>query len=333
MLTDLIIVNFQSHKHAKLRLGRFTVITGPTGSGKSAAVRAIALAAFNKRGSDFITRGAKAPCKVILASKDDQWAVCIERGKTTAKDSYRVNYVVPTPVKDGEGVSGAVYTKLAGGVPPQVSGLLRITDMCFALQLDRPYLLDESGGKIARELGELTNVTVVFEAAREGARQRLEVMRDLRKAEKEVESVSGQLQQYADLPARRAAIAGAEQALAAATAVSGRLDRLRALRSALSSAWDEVAAHQAAQPVIPSLKDAEALAVRLSGLRVAWQAVNAAQGAETAARLKAEQAQAMAKKAHKELHDSLVAAGKCPMCGQAVNEQTQLASIVSQPQG
>lgn len=329
MLTDLVIINFQSHRLARLKLGRFTVITGPTGSGKSAAVRAIALAAFNKRGSDFITRGAKAPCKVILASEDDQWAVAIERGRTTAKDSYRVNYVVPTPVKNGQGVSGAVYTKLGGAVPPQVSELLRITELCFALQLDRPYLLDESGGKIARELGELTNVTVVFDAAREGARQRLEVMRDLRKAEKEVESVTEQLQQYAGLPARRAAIGAAEQALAAATVLSSRLDRLRVLLSTLQSARAELAAHQAAVPVPPSLKAAEDLAVRLSGLRVARQLASSALAEQKSAATLAEQAAQRAQQGHKKLHDSLVAAGKCPMCGQAVNEVTQL-SIVTQ---
>jgi DNA repair protein SbcC/Rad50 len=331
VLTDLIIINFQSVKLAQLRLGRFTVITGPTGSGKSAVVRALALAAFNKRGSQFVTRGATAPCKVVVGDADDKWAVAITRGRTTAKDSYRVNYIVPTPVKDGEGVSGAAYTKLAGGVPPQVSELLRITELCFARQLDRPYLLDESGGQIARTLGELTNVTVVFDAAREGNRQRLEVMRDLKRAEKDIETITEQLQQYADLPARRSAVAAAAHALTAATALSGRLDRLRALRSTLQSAREEVAAHEAALPVPPSLEAAEALRARLTLLHGMHITVIQAKASAALAAEQAEKAKAVAQAAHKELHDSLVAAGKCPMCGQAVNEWTQLASIVSQP--
>jgi DNA repair exonuclease SbcCD ATPase subunit len=332
VLSDLVIVNFQSVKTAQLQLGRFTVITGPTGSGKSAAVRAIHLAAFNKRGSDFITRGAKEPCRVVIASADEGkgWAARIERGKTSSKDSYTMNYVVDTPVKDGVGVSGAKYTKLGGQVPPQVTEYLRITELCFARQFDRPYLLDESGGQVARVLGDLTNVTTVFEAAREGERLRRVHAAALRTADKDLDSITEQLQQYVMLPYHRTAINAAEQELATAAVISDRLRRVQELRSSLQSARAELSAQQAAVPSPPSLEAAEALATRLKLLRdlrdEVQQTAKAAGAAANAATLAGHQAQA----AHKKLHDSLVKAGKCPMCGQQVTEWSGLASIVTE---
>lgn len=57
MLTSVEIENFQSVRRARLELGRFTVVTGATGSGKSAVLRAIRLLAFNARGTSYIMRG------------------------------------------------------------------------------------------------------------------------------------------------------------------------------------------------------------------------------------------------------------------------------------
>jgi DNA repair protein SbcC/Rad50 len=321
MLTDLIIVNFQSLKNAKFRLGGLTVITGPTGSGKSAAVRALRLAVFNQLGTDFITRGAKEPCKVLVGSQDDGWAVCITRGKTSAKDSYVISAMSPG---DSEPAS-EVFTKLNKEVPAQATALLAVTELCFARQLDWPYLLDESGGKVARVLGDLTNVNVVFEAAREGERQRKEVTRDLRKAEREVAGIADQLQQYAGLPGQRQAITRAGDALDAAVKASQRLARLRELLSALHSAREEAAVTLAAVPVLPSLEAAESLRDRLWAIRSLRQSLATARQESAEAAEKAGQAALFAEKSHETLHEALVAAGECPMCHQAITAQTVLA--------
>ena len=63
MLTSVEIENFQSLKRLTVKLGRFTVVTGATGSGKSSVFRAMELLAFNARGTSYITRGEKT-CQV-----------------------------------------------------------------------------------------------------------------------------------------------------------------------------------------------------------------------------------------------------------------------------
>jgi energy-coupling factor transporter ATP-binding protein EcfA2 len=336
MLTHLIIENYQSIGSAEFELGGLTVITGPTGSGKSAVFRALGLVAHNQRGNQFLRRGA-TECKVLIGDQNDAWAVAITRHKTSGKDSYRVVRLINDPMA-AEGYLDEpevdTFTKLGGKTPEEVSGLIRLNELSFASQFDRPYLLDDSGGDIAKTLGELTNVIFVFKAAQEGERQRREVIRDLKAAEAEIAECTGQLQQYAELPAQREVIGAAEKALEAAAHTQGRLARLRALKTELRAARSLMAEHRAgAHPPLPNLTAAEGIAARLARLRQLRRDSLALAVKAEAAEASLANAQDIAAEQHNALHAALVASGKCPMCGQAVNEYTQLASIFSQSPG
>lgn len=311
MLTHVEIENFQSLKRLSLRLGKFTVVTGATGSGKSAVIRALRLLAFNARGNGYISRGAKS-CKVASGDQEQGWAAGIERGAGRGKDCYRLAIRRP----GAEPVTGT-WTKLGGEVPGDVANALQLSELNFAGQFDRPFLLDSSGGEIARVLGKLTNVTLLFDAAREANRRRLEISGDLKRAEAHLASLIEQAQQFRGLHERRAAVSAAEEALERAHGLTVRAARLRVLTDRLEQA--QQALELAVPPEIPDAGRLEELAGRLARLRGLYRQWDEAMTDADGAQFAAEQAHLTLQAAHERLHEVLAEAGQCPTCGQEVH--------------
>jgi exonuclease SbcC len=307
VIVSLAIEDYQAIETATFKLGKFTVVTGPTGSGKSAVIRALKLAVFNQRGASYIRHGQRS-CQVTLVD-DAGLGLVLARGK--GQDAL---------VLDVYGEQRK-YTKLGGAMPEEVAELLALDpDLNFAGQFDRPYLLDSSGAVIARILGRLTNVDLVYEAARKGYARKLGIASELTRARVTVQKLAGQVQQYAQLPAQRAACARAEAALARAQAVQQRADRLDAL---LAAALECHMAADAARTTVqgvqpPALDTLDALHEKHA--RLDWLAYELSDAeAEIVHRnfelsTLAGQEQA----AHSAIHRELVDAGTCPTCGQEV---------------
>jgi DNA repair ATPase RecN len=318
VLTQVDVENFQSLRKLSLKLGRFTVVTGPTGSGKSAFLRAVRLLAFNARGTGYISRGAKS-CKVASGDRGQGWAVGIERGIARGKDAYRVSRLVNHPTQpDGylDEPEVDTYTKLGGEVPPDVARLLGLSELNFAAQFDRPFLLDSSGGEIARVLGKLTNVTLLFDAAREAERRRREIMGDLRRAEANLADLTEAAQRFAGMRERRQAVSEAEEAMQRAHQLTVRAGRLRVLADRLEAA--QAALERAVPPEVPSAERLDELAGKLARLRELSQAYYSGRAEAENARDFADQARKAEELAHDRLHEVLTEAGQCPTCGQAV---------------
>lgn len=305
----LDIENYQSLRQLRLELGRFTVITGPTGSGKSAVIRAARMLAFNARGTTYITRGEKA-CRVLVFDDRSRQGLALARGGRGA-DGYALNL-------DG---TEQVFTKLAGQVPEQVAEWHGLTQLNFAGQFDKPFLLTESGAEVARILGQLTNVTMLLSAAREANRRRLRLADALREKEETIAGLHAELQQYATLPARRAALQQAEEAFARHEAITMRADRLRALLEAYSRAE----AVQAALPVqvnVPGVSELAAQVARIGRLGGLLAALaQARQWADQVTRVAAEQETAR-QQAEAGIHRLLADAGVCPLCGQTTRSMS-----------
>lgn len=309
MLTQVEVENFQSIKKLSLKLGKFTVVTGATGSGKSALRRALELLAFNARGTAYITTGAKV-CQAGAGDSEQGWFTAITRSVSRGKDSYRI----ARAANDEPEVDA--FTKLAGGVPGQVTALLQLSELNFAGQFDKPYLLDSSGGEIARVLGKLTNVTLLFDAAREASRRRLEVMGDLKRAEENLAHLTEAAQRFRGMRERRAAVSEAEEALERVHGINVRLGRLRALTDRLVAA--EAALERAVPPEVPSAEKLDELAGRLARVRSLYARLDESALASEGARFAAEQAAKTEQAAHGRLHEVLVEAGQCPTCGSVI---------------
>lgn len=219
MIETIEVRNFQSLRSVDLEIGRFTVIVGPSSSGKSALMRAIKTLASNSRGVPYISHGAKSAS--VMASTE-RGRITLERsGKAT--DSYTI--------VDETG-KAARFTKLAGSVPPEVSAFLGIDPISddqslqYASQFDRPYLLTDSGASVAAKLGQLTNVSVLFEVSREATRLKSEAARSLKVREADAEALKATLSEFRNLPAQVAALEAAEALATKLEALSNARARL-----------------------------------------------------------------------------------------------------------
>jgi DNA repair ATPase RecN len=312
MIRQIDIRSFQSLGKVSLQLGRFTVITGRTGAGKSGLIRAIYTLAFNARGTDYITRGEKS-CTVsmfgdeieLTGMDDDLWFAAIQRG---GKDQYQLGKA---------GTKQRVFTKLQGKVPEPVSDTLRLGEINFATQWDHPYLLDATGGDVARVLGKLTNVTVLFKAAQEANRRRLAVMGELKTRESDLAVLEGQKAQYSTLGLEHLSVVSAEVSLAKLTELSQRRARLDWVTTMVARA---LATLDSLKPVPepPSLEKLDTLMARRERLRyLTGQRDNA----ETRLQLDRTQETITAgteATCRQELDDYVSQWAVCPTCGQPV---------------
>lgn len=307
--------NYQSLPGADVPLGRFTVVTGPTGAGKSALCRALRLLAGNARGTAYITHGA-ASCSVTAAGED--WRVRVIRSAGRGgKNEYQ------TAVKDPgrqPGWTGSRYTKLGGQVPEPVAALLGLSELNFDSQLEPPFLLADPPSQIARKLGQLTNVSLVFGAAAEANRVRKQHARALDEARERRSRLVEEMRGFAGLKDRREAVRTAEEGLERVRQLDMRgarltelLDRLRAAEEALQRTRADAARHAP-----PSLDALEEMAARRNRLLETLAALETAQRQVVLHSDKARSQETMLASAEAKLHDVLTAAGQCPVCGQTV---------------
>src|SRR5712692_4596126 len=210
MLESIRVNNFQSLRKVDLPLGRLTVIVGPSSSGKSSVVRALRTLVSNARGASYVSRGQKV---ASVTATGENHSVTIERGE--GHGVYRLLTDLHTDQEQEK-----TFTKLGGDVPEQVTAALGIkpfedgTSLNFASQFDRPFLLTETGSTVARVLGELTNVSVIFAAAREANRRRLVAQSTLKIRQSDLVNLVAQLQKFQDLPVRVAQCSATEKILA-----------------------------------------------------------------------------------------------------------------------
>jgi DNA repair protein SbcC/Rad50 len=312
MLTGLRLANYQSHKRTDVPLGLFTVITGPSNVGKSSMIRAGKLVYRNAPGTSYIRAGARS-CAVILtgvSADGTSWVAGIER---TAKGGGRYRL----KIGDGEPQE---FTKLGGKVPDEAAAVLRLGPLNFAGQLDGPYLLGAAGTEIAQTLGSLTNVSMLFCAAVEAGRVRKGAERDAKGAQERLDALQGQQKAFAALEGQLAAIEQAELVMAQAAQFEKDLDRLQSLILRAEDARElaEAARTRAAACAPPDLAQIEKALAKYRRLCDLMCALNQATvdvehwGAEATMAAEREE------QAHQALHDALVAAGQCPLCGQGV---------------
>lgn len=314
MISSIWAMNYQSLRDVKVGLGKFTVITGPTGTGKSAFIRAVKLVTFNARGKDYITRGEKVT-EVHVTGHDVEesaWTVCISRG---SKDAYTV-------IDGGLLAEDQVFTKLAGKVPDQVTDVLKLGDINFAGQFDRPFLLDSTGSEVARVLGKLTNVTLLYKAAQEANRRRLAAQGLLKTRQSDLDGMNAQKDQYATLPQEQSAVEAAEYGLVRMAELQRRHERIDLLLTSheLAATRLEILAGQF-PPEPPSTGHLEELASKLA--RLGYLAAQVDEHKSTAAAALGDEQVAVRQEAsaQSQLDQYVAQWGECPTCGQPVRKE------------
>lgn len=254
MIHEVEIKNFQSLKDIKLQLAPFTVIVGRSSSGKSAFTRALRTLTSNRRGHAFITHNERI---ATITATTDRGTVSLTRGKAAQDNSYTVVPADPTDPQPQR-----TFTKLGGETPEEVSQFLGIAakdPINYAGQFDKPYLLDESSGEVARILGALTNVNIIFDGARESNRRKLSHAQTLKTRSADLERITEKIPEYQALQAQDEALTTAERHIAAAQALQQQIETLTA---ALTRA---TAARETVERISPTLTAAEQEITALQG--------------------------------------------------------------------
>ncbi len=199
MIENISVQDFQSIESGKVDLGKFTVFTGPSSSGKSAFLRAL----------HGLTRNSFNPSQVRLGQSVTTVSAIVDGRKVEAvrgksKSTYKLD--------DEE------YTKAGRAVPEDVEAVLSMPlvadlESSFATQFDKPYLIADPGSTGAKVLGTLTNVSVLHDGMREANRRKLSINAEIKVRKADLEADNAEVEQYLDLPILEESISKAEDAL------------------------------------------------------------------------------------------------------------------------
>jgi DNA repair protein SbcC/Rad50 len=147
MIKTLHLKNYQSHANTRLEFSDINVIVGPTDSGKSAIVRALAKVATNKPlGLSFIRNGTKK-CSIGVKIDDN---TLIRRNLSSTVNTYTV-----------DGIELGVPRT---GVPDEVQDVLRLSDLNLQFQLDSPFLLSMRPGALSQYINKIVNLEKIDSA-------------------------------------------------------------------------------------------------------------------------------------------------------------------------
>lgn len=308
MIERVEIRNFQSLYDVGIDIAKFTVIVGPSSSGKSAFMRALRTLASNSRGTSFLSYGQS---QASVTARGQDWAVTLERG---SHNGYKVN------TASGDDV----FTKLGGAVPDRVTQILGIQPISdgmsvnFADQFDRPYLVGETGQTVARVLGDLTNVSRIFEAVREANRRRQGAGGLLRTRTKDLEDLKEQAGQFRGLKEQQARVSEAATLVADARGTEARAARLEDALDSLIVSEAALAKYEedlAEMPSLDALLESRDRFFRLDALLEVLS--DAASDYRRAALAEREQAM-LEQEVQEGIRQALARAGQCPTCGQEV---------------
>ncbi|MGE4274083.1 MAG: AAA family ATPase [Desulfitobacterium sp.] len=250
-LKSVRLQNFQSHKNTLISFagqGYLTVITGPSDSGKSAAIRALRWVFYNVPQGDGFIFNAEDKCTVTLEYED---GTKVERIRSRGG----INRYV---------VSGQTFEGFGTGVPlevQQATGIrkLEIGDQSFLLnlseQLDGPFLgKSVSGPARAKVLGKLAGTEEIDFAGKEIGTDIYRSKREKEGLEKDIEHKKEQLGQYWFITAWEGAYDLASRVLNETKGQIAQIEKLKGLSAMMDGLNSEI---KVLKDLVNSLKDLE----------------------------------------------------------------------------
>jgi len=152
MIKEISIQNFQSHKQTTISfVDGLNVITGSSDSGKSSVLRALLWVVNNRPSGDSIKNWSSSPKDVVhVQLVADNFL--INKSRFNGKSSY--NY------KNEEGDS-LYYDAIKTDVPEEISNALDLSEFNIQTQHQPYFLLNDSGGEIAKKLNDLVGLSVI----------------------------------------------------------------------------------------------------------------------------------------------------------------------------
>lgn len=182
MISKLKLKSFQAHKSSELEFcNGVNAIIGESDEGKTSIIRALYWAGQNKpAGGDFISSFSKrGECSATIEIDGNE----ITRLKNKSKNEYRIN---EQPFK----------ALGKGGIPEEVSSILKMDELNFQNQMDSPFLLSSSSGEVAKYLNNIVNLNVIDESLRKINSKVNDYNKDIASKESDIESNKAELETY-----------------------------------------------------------------------------------------------------------------------------------------
>lgn len=186
-LDEIEIINYQSHKHTLLKLHpKINVIAGSSDFGKSAIIRAIKWAVFNKpRGDAFKNWDSQPidPCSVKLSFSDGSWG---KRERTSTKNGYQLS-------------DGSEFEAIRTDVPVEVSRLFNLDDTNIHGQNDTYFLLQGTSGEAAKRFNQVVNLEIIDQLLKAADSRTKAASKQITNLKTEINQINEELSQFPDL--------------------------------------------------------------------------------------------------------------------------------------
>ena len=197
MIKKLKMENIQSHKKTEIEFDPgLNVIIGSSDSGKSSIIRALYWIVKNEPRGDSIRSdwGGDSIAEIVIDG------VTITRKRTNKVNQYLLN---------GNPLDFDSMKRV--GVPDEISTFLNLDDVNFHHQLEKPYLLDESSGEVARHFNRIAHIEIIHESSRKIESWIKSINHSLYSKEQDINEFSEELKAYEYLPELEGLIISLEQ--------------------------------------------------------------------------------------------------------------------------
>lgn len=315
MITHVRIQDFQGIEDIEFECGPITVITGESDTGKSSIVRAIYAAAFNSYPRGHVRAGAKTS-KIGIDLEDP---ISIQAEKGEGVNVYKLF--------DGAEVK---WERVGTEVPEAITGVLEFRQLelddgtrftpNIQRQFDPPFLLTESPSKVAKVLGTLTNISILYGAVKVAnawerrSNNRIEAQHEV--AARATEKITP-LAQRVEIDQLALDLLMGDVRLAQtltqnAQVLEGSMVRMMAAQEQYQLAQGVLAMMDAS---LPDLSRADELVPRLQGLTALATNIEVAEADHKQAKVVLAELTQMGRTRAKSLRKWEAAHPMCPMCG------------------
>lgn len=192
MIESIALQNFQSHKDTELLLHPgVNVLIGNSRAGKTSIIRALRWIIYNRPSGEAFRSHWGGDTTASIQIGDTQ----IHRIRNTNFNGYSIDLIDPKTSNEHT----EQFEALGTTVPESIQKVLNITDLNFQQQLDSPFLLSMSPGKVAQYLNELVNLDLIDRSEAHVNKEIRERKRSITSVETELSHINLELEKFKDL--------------------------------------------------------------------------------------------------------------------------------------
>ena len=179
MLDKLIISNFQSHRDSTLEFHPgVNVIVGSTDSGKTAVIRALRWALYNKPGGTAFRSNWGGDTEVVLVTKD----AIVQRQRSDKHNIYILNNVE--------------FKAFGNDVPEPIQEALNMDETNIQQQLDSPFLISLPPGQVAAYFNKIARLDQIDLGIKNAQSNITGIASDIKADEQRIEELDANLKTY-----------------------------------------------------------------------------------------------------------------------------------------